>query len=154
MSYRFGAFIFSPFLKKKVIWFSRYHMLSMLLLLRVFCVFFINIFFGTALCYKDFALTWLFFVDPYIHWDCSQVYSAAVLLCAVPLITTQCEAGRGKAVFKDFWRPHLNLLYLSVFLLTFVKEHFFFLFLYSLQSCTCSFQQQRYSTRFVMIYLL
>lgn len=65
----------------------------------------------------------LFSAEPYIQRGCGQVYNAAVLLC--PVLPTQCEASIAKAVFKDFWRLHLHLLYLSVFSLTCVKEHIF-----------------------------
>jgi len=62
--------------------------------------------------------------EPYIQKDCSQVYIAAILLCAALLLTTQREAGRIKAVFKDFWRTHINLIYLSAFPLTCIEEDF------------------------------
>lgn len=99
----------------------------------------------------DFVPMWVVSGEPCIQRDCSQVYSAAILLCAARLLMTLHEAGRVKAVFKGFWRWHLNPLYLSAFPLTSVNKHFFPLFLCSPKLCTCYSQQQQYSTRFVVI---
>lgn len=84
-----------------------------------FFFFYMNIFLAAVLCCR--ARWTLFGYDPslwsLIQWDCSWVYTAAILLSAVCLLTTQHEAGRVKAVFKDFLRSHPHLLYLcEVFL--------------------------------------
>lgn len=106
-----------PFLKKVIIliFYVPYVFCGVVVGLGFFfCYFYMNIFLAAVLCYR--ARWTLFWYNPslwrFIQWGCSWVYAAAILLCAVCLLTTQHEASRVKAVFKDFWRPHPHLLYL------------------------------------------